>query len=178
MLIAHLPTLDALLASHAAAVGPDVDAYRNHAYRVVNLCLAQRALESKELEKVSIAAGFHDLGIWTDGTFDYLAPSIRLASEWLRVRGRAAWVAEISEMILEHHKLSRYRRGGGGLVELFRRADWIDVSAGALTFGVPRERLRAVLSAWPSAGFRRRLLQLAAARARTRPWSPLPMLRL
>ena len=48
-------------------------------YRVVNLCLtiAGRA----ELEKIAAAAAFHDLGIWTNGTFDRIAPSIALARD-------------------------------------------------------------------------------------------------
>jgi HD superfamily phosphodiesterase len=32
-----------------------------------------------DLEKIAAAAVFHDLGIWTDRTFDYIAPSIALA---------------------------------------------------------------------------------------------------
>jgi hypothetical protein len=176
--IAKLETLDALLWRHALDLGRDFVAYRNHAYRVVNLCVAQRPLEAEQLEKVAIAAAFHDLGIWTDGTFDYLRPSVRLAREWLGRGGNQAWADEIAEMILEHHKLSPYRREDRGLVELFRRADWMDVSGGAITFGVPRARLREIFSAWPGAGFRRRLLELALARLRTNPGNPLPMVKL
>jgi hypothetical protein len=177
--IARLETLDALLWTHALELGRDFVAYRNHAYRVVNLCLAQRPLDVEQLEKVAIAAAFHDLGIWTDGTFDYLRPSVRLARESLGRAGKAAWADEIAEMILEHHKISAYRREDrGGLVELFRRADWMDVTRGALAFGVPRSRLRDVFAAWPAEGFRGRLVQLALARLRSHPGSPLPMLKL
>ncbi len=79
MLLTEIPTLDELLHAHAAELGPDFAAYRNHTYRVVNLCAALSSHDTGQLQKMAIAAAFHDLGIWTDGTFDYLHPSIRLA---------------------------------------------------------------------------------------------------
>jgi hypothetical protein len=67
MLLAEIATLDTILQGHAAALGRDFTAYRNHAYRVANFCLApDRAMQ---IEKVAIAAAFHDLGIWTAATF-------------------------------------------------------------------------------------------------------------
>ena len=41
MLRTDPPTLDALLQAHAGVLGRDFTAYRNHAYRVANLCLAR-----------------------------------------------------------------------------------------------------------------------------------------
>ena len=67
VLLSELATVDAVLRAHAAAVGRDFTAYRNYVYRVVNLCMAQRRLDPEQLEKVAVAAAFHDLGIWTDG---------------------------------------------------------------------------------------------------------------
>jgi HD superfamily phosphodiesterase len=52
-------------------------------YRVVNLCLAIVGDSRAELEKIAVAAVFHDLGIWTNHTFDYIAPSVTLAREHL-----------------------------------------------------------------------------------------------
>ena len=85
---------------------------------------------------------------------------------------------EITAMILEHHKLSAYRGDPGWLVEPFRRADWVDVSRGIRTFGLPRQLLREIFATWPSAGFHRRLVQLELTRLRTHPWNPLPMFKL
>jgi hypothetical protein len=42
---------------------------------------------SLEFEKIAIAGVFHDLGIWTNKTFDYIAPSVVLAREYLAARG-------------------------------------------------------------------------------------------
>jgi hypothetical protein len=64
-----------------------------------------------------------------------------------------------------------------GLIEPFRRADWIDVSRGLLTFGLPRTRLRAIFARWPNAGFHKRLVQLTLREARRHPLRPLPVLK-
>ena len=172
------PVLDAVLQVHASEIGRDFSAYRNHAYRVLNLCMALCPEISGEVEKVSIAAACHDLGIWTDRTFDYLAPSVKVANGYLAGIGKMAWSPEIERMILEHHKLSSYKSAFSQLVETFRRADWIDVSRGLITFGLPRELLKEVFATWPDAGFRWRLAQLSAKQLVTHPWSPLPMVRL
>jgi predicted metal-dependent HD superfamily phosphohydrolase len=177
-MLAQIPTLDTLLGAYAGALGHDFEAYRNHAYRVANLCLAQSSRDEVQVEKIAIAAAFHDLGIWTEGTFDYLRPSVDLARAHLAASGRRAWTPEIAEMILQHHKVSRYRANPGWLVESFRRADWADVSRGLVTFGLSRAAVREALSAWPSAGFHKRLVQLELRRLRTHPWHPLPMVKL
>jgi len=178
MLLTEIGILDQLLHAHTAVLGRDFTAYRNHTYRVVNLCVAQSSADPEQLEKMAIAAAFHDMGIWTDGTFDYLQPSVRLATEHLAHSRRAEWTSEITEMILQHHKISPYRGDPRWLVEPFRRADWVDVSRGLLTFGLSRSVLSEIFTAWPSAGFHKRLVQMELSRLRTHPWNPLPMMRL
>lgn len=71
----NLPTVDQVLNERASELGRDFVGYRNHVYRVANLCLAIVGEERDELEKIAVAAVFHDLGIWTNHTFDYIAPS-------------------------------------------------------------------------------------------------------
>ena len=171
-----IPTLDAVLRAHASALGGDLTGYRNHTYRVVNLCLALSGDASEWLEKASIAAAFHDLGIWTQKTFDYIQPSIDLASSHLASTERSEWIPEIAAMIREHHKISPCR-GESALVETFRRADWIDVTRGVLTFGVGRALVGELYATWPDAGFHARLLQLSLQRLRSHPLNPLPMVR-
>jgi hypothetical protein len=75
-LVTSLPTVEEVLDVHASELGQDLIAYRNHVYRVVNLCLAIVGDSPVELEKIAVAAVFHDLGIWTNHTFDYIAPSV------------------------------------------------------------------------------------------------------
>lgn len=176
--IVTIPMLDAILGDHAGELGADATPYRNHACRVANLCLAQAADGGEALEKIAVAAAFHDLGIWTDHTFDYLAPSVRLACAWLAGHGKTGWTEEIAAMILSHHKITPYQEKDGWLVEPFRRADWIDVTRGALTLGAPRTFIAALYAQWPDAGFHRRLLQLELGHLRKHPLNPLPMFRL
>lgn len=177
-LITELPELDGLFDQYAERFGRDQTPYRNHVYRVINLVAAQRPLSGDELRKVELAGFFHDAGIWLAGTFDYLAPSSRLACHYLTEHGLEAWREEIHAMILDHHKITSTRQGRQSLVEAFRRADWIDVSLGLMRFGVPRERLREINRRFPNAGFHALLGSLAARQLFTCPWRPLPMLRL
>lgn len=176
-LVRDVPLLEELLSGHAREIGADLPEYRGHCYRVLNFCAALAPVTPESLEKIAIAAAFHDLGIWTDGTFDYLRPSMDAAARYLATTGREQWTGEITRMILEHHKISRFRETGESLVEPFRRADWIDVSYGWLTFGLSRRLVREAFEVWPSAGFHRRLIELAWQRLRTHPASPLPMMR-
>jgi hypothetical protein len=170
--------VDEVLAEHRVVLGADLDGYRNHVYRVFNLGLMLSNGEPDAPDRLAVAAVFHDLGIWTAGTFDYLGPSVDLAVAYLQRIERSPWVPEVGSMILEHHKLSRYRGDGGRLVEAFRQADWIDVTGGWRAFGLSRRVVRDLYAHWPSAGFHGRLVRLELARLRTHPWSPLPMLRL
>jgi hypothetical protein len=176
-LLTNLPTVDEVLDAHASVLGHDFIAYRNHVYRIVNLCLAMEGESRVELEKLAIAAVFHDLGIWTNHTFDYIAPSVALACEHLAARGMADWIPEIEAMIVDHHKITPSRTNPRSLVESFRRADWIDVTRGFRAFGLPRSYIAAVGATWPSAGFHRRLVELTIDRWWKHPLSPLPMVK-
>src|SRR5262245_4267172 len=186
MLETRVALLDEVLSAHTGALGADFEGYRNHAYRVANFCFAltstatatATAGDPERGAKVALASAFHDLGIWTDETFDYLPPSSRLANAYLAGTCRSDWAPEITEMILQHHKLTPFRNGRWALVEPFRRADLIDVSHGLVSFGLPRGFLREVFARWPDAGFHARLLRLFLARLRQHPLDPLPMVKL
>ncbi len=174
----EIPALDEILAAHADVLGGDFTGYRNHTYRVANICAALTAADPEQLHKIAIAAALHDIGIWTDGTFDYLQPSIGVAIGYLSDAGLADWTPEITEMIREHHKLTAWRGRSDWLVEPFRRADWADVSRGIAAAGLPRGLLRELYATWPSAGFHRNLLRLELRHLRSHPLNPLPMFRL
>jgi len=176
-LLTSLPTVDEVLDDHALELGHDFIAYRNHVYRVANLCLAIVGDSRVELEKIAVAAVFHDLGIWTNKTFDYIAPSVAIARHHLADRGMADWIPEIEEMIVDHHKITPSRANPQSLVESFRRADWIDVTRGLRRFGLPRKFIAAIATTWPDADFHRRLVRLTIDRFWKHPLNPLPMIR-
>ncbi|MGQ0700591.1 MAG: hypothetical protein ACT4PZ_20415 [Panacagrimonas sp.] len=176
-MLTRFERLDSLLDRHIGVLGADLVPYRNHNYRVVNFCtelLGDR--EPETLQKLSIAAAFHDLGIWTDGTFDYLDPSESRALAYLQEIGCAEWAPEISAMVQEHHRI-RGARAGGALAEAFRKADWIDVSLGLLRFGLPGDFVHQVRTVFPNAGFHRRLVQLSLRQLLRKPWNPMPMMK-
>lgn len=175
-LITSHPTIEEVLNDHGSELGHELVAYRNHVYRVVNLCLAI-ARDRVELEKIAIAAAFHDLGIWTNKTFDYIAPSVAIAREYLTARGMADRIPEIEAMIVEHHRVTTSHANPQSLVESFRRADWIDVSRGLRRFGLPRTFISAVFATWPDTGFHRRLVELTIDQWRKHPLHPLPMVK-
>jgi len=81
-------------------------------------------------------------------------------------------------MIADHHKITPSTAIPGSLVEPFRRTDWIDVTRGLRTFGVPRPFVESVFAMWPSAEFHRRFAELTVERLRTHPLTPLPMVKL
>jgi hypothetical protein len=80
-------------------------------------------------------------------------------------------------MIRFHHKITPCPDGVPPAAELFRRADWVDVSAGFLRFGLPRKAVTEIRRTFPVAGFHCLLSRLALRRFVTHPFSPLPMLR-
>jgi len=178
VLVTNIPIVDEVLDCYTTALGHDFIAYRNHVYRVVNLCVAITGGSRNHLDKIAIAAVFHDLGIWTDHTFDYIAPSVSLARDYLTARSRADWMPEIAAMIANHHKITRARVHPDWLVEGFRRADWVDVSCGLRRFGIARPFIKSLFATWPSAGFHWRLVELTAAWSRRHPLTPLPMVKL
>jgi len=120
---------------------------------------------------------FHDLGIWKNNMFDYIAPSVAIARKHLAARGMANGIPEIEAMIMDHHKVTPSRADPQSLVESFRRADWIDVSRGLRKFGLPHTFIAAVDTTWPNAGFHRRLVQLTIDQFGKHPLNPLPMVK-
>lgn len=177
-MIVGLPVVDSVLECHAGQIAADLPAYRNHVYRVVNLVDAIVPLGPADQPAVVAAAVFHDIGLWTAATWDYLPPSIAAAAQWLQDNGLAGLAPRVHAMIENHHKLSPCPPGTDPRVEHFRRADWCDVSGGLRAGGIPRHRYREIRCLFPSHGFHARLLGLGLRHAWRSPLRPLPMLRL
>ena len=76
----------------------------------MNLCAALSPGDPEALQKIAIAAAFHDLGIWTDRHLRLpAAVDPAGARAYLAGCGRAEWTPEVTAMILEHHKITTYR---------------------------------------------------------------------
>jgi hypothetical protein len=175
--ILEFPVTDEILTSFALAIGTDLPGYRNHIYRMLNFYCALSGIQGLPSEAVQIAAAFHDLGIWTNDTLDYLPPSIELANQYLDSQQRLELSGEVSALILEHHKARPYRSEYAVTVEPFRQADLIDVSLGLVRFGLPRAYIKSVQSTFPDHGFHWMLIRLGGRQFIRSPLRPLPMFR-
>jgi len=172
-----IPLLEEILAPWQGRIGEDFDGYKNHVSRVLNFCFALRECDEEERHKLIIVGAFHDIGIWSDGTVDYLAPSIAQANLYLTAHGLTHWTREIGLIIDLHHKLRPYRGGISPLIEIFRKADLADFLLGLIKGGVPAATVRAAKTAYPNAGFHKRLMQLAGGWFAKHPLSPPPFMK-
>ena len=166
--------LDKMLLPYSPLLGKDLERYRNHVHRVFANCIALDQHSDNE-EKYAISAVFHDIGIWTAHTFDYLEPSIREVELYLLKNGKPAWLPEIKAMIYWHHKVSSYKSDYQTTVEVFRKADWIDVTFGIRSFGLDRGRSTAVRKEFPNKGFHLFLLKLSVKNFFRHPLNPVPV---
>ncbi len=166
--------IEHVLETNRSHLGKHYEMYKNHVYRVFILC---QMLDSStdNLEKYAIASVFHDLGIWTFGTFDYLDPSIATAKKYLVENGKKQWVDEISTMIEMHHKRSKYNGPFEQTVENFRRSDWIDVTKGRISFNISNDIVDNTISKYPLLGFHRFLILQTLKSFFKSPFNPLPM---
>lgn len=170
-----IPLLDDILGRWRVDLANDHAGYMNHVYRMVNFCLAQGEFDEQETKKIVIAGAFHDLGIWSDKTFDYLPPSVKRAEDYLRENHMGEWIPEIVRMIDQHHKLREYE--GDRLTEVFRKGDLVDFSLGSIKCGLPGDYVREVKKQFPNEGFHKGLLIKGGKWICRHPFNPVPVLK-
>lgn len=96
-------------------------------------------------------------------------------SACLAKEGLGELEAEVLTLINEHHKVFPYVGRHSPNTEAFRKADLVDLSLGMIRFGLPFRLVRSVFTAFPNAGFHRRLGILTARQLMRAPLRPLPM---
>jgi hypothetical protein len=171
-----ISTITNILETCTADLGSDFNAYRNHVFRVINYCHVLANVDECP-QQVLIAAAYHDLGIWTGHTFDYLDPSVQLAMTYLDAKNLCHFAPEVETIIRQHHKVREFTGQFAPTVEVFRKADLIDVSLGRIRFGVPKTFINLMKSTFPNAGFHRQLIVFTVRQFVRTPWRPLPMVR-
>lgn len=169
--------IDAILDQWRPAIGEQFDAYRGHVLRMFNFALLLGPTTEVERDKLAIAAAFHDMGIWSDDTLDYLPPSARLARDYAAQQEHEAWAEEIGLMVEKHHRPARFDDARYPLVERFRKADLVDFSWGLVRFGLPLRVVREVQSKLPNAGFHAFLARRGTAWMLRHPLNPMPFLK-
>ena len=171
MILEH-PIVDSVLSKYARELGDSAAKYRNHVMRSLNYYALLTAAPVPD--DVALAWAVHDLGIWTAGTWDYIAPSAALATELapglgIDDSGRA------ESMVIGHHRVVPFSDPEH---EAFRRADLIDFSHGILRLGVGPKDLAETVKAFPYLGFHRFLARNLTGYALKHPLRPFPMMRL
>ena len=173
----NIPLLEEILGLWQDTIGKDYEGYKNHVYRMIHFCFALRDCTAEERDKIIIAGCFHDIGIWTDRTVDYIPPSIPPTQAYLSSKQLDHWSDEIILMIREHHKIRPYQDTTYPLVEVFRKGDLVDFSLGLVNFGLPKAYINEVKAQFPNAGFHRNLANLATQWFIEHPLNPAPMMK-
>ena len=174
-IIKNDPVIDEILNAFRAELGLHYQKYHNHVYRVFNLTLILNGSKPINEKALPIAAAFHDLGIWTAKTFNYLSPSVELAKTYLQKHGISNLERRVTDIINNHHKLSTYK--GDAITESFRKADFVDLSFSLISFGVNKETLKELNTEFPSLGFHRFIVKQAIKNTLRHPLNPLPMMK-
>lgn len=165
--------MDLILNLYKVNLGKYFEQYKNHVYRVFNLALPYLNSD-KEIEIISVASAFHDLGIWTNNTFDYIKPSIGLAKQFcVSNHFDASVIMEIWIIIDNHHKLTKIRTSK--LAEIFRQADLVDLTFGLIPKGRNKNDVRLLRKTFPNKGFHLFLTKIFLKHLFNKPFNPLPM---
>ena len=173
----EIELVETILGPYRGAMGENYMGYRNHVYRMLHFCFALHPVTEEEKKKLIIAACFHDLGLFTHNTVDYLPPSVELAKQYLQTNKLDAWAEEISLMIDMHHKITAYENPKYPLVEVFRVADLADFSLGLLKGELSGEFVNEVKENFSNAGFHMNLLKVGTRWVLAHPFNPAPIIK-
>ncbi len=139
---------------------------RNHVCRVRECRTSRWGLERRAEAADRRAGAFHDLGIWSAGTADYLPPSIALARAYLAREGLDDWAGDRADDRPASPRSAPLSRSRHPLVEIFRRGrSRRDVSLGIVRRGLPVSFVGEIKRALPNAGFHWRLIRTGRAGA-------------
>ena len=142
-----------LLINYQTVIGSDLEAYRNHIYRVLTYSLHILGNDETYLPLIATALVYHDIGLWTDHTLAYLEPSSHRATEGTKNTLLPDDVLLIQNIVYYHHKITPFEGPRAAVVNAVRRADWIDATQGAVHQGMPKANIKKVYDEIPAAGF-------------------------
>jgi HD domain len=167
--------IDTILSSYKKDLGLHFEKYHNHACRVYIFATILSNANEDEQKQIAIAAAFHDLGIWSANTFDYLNPSVKLAEEYLIQNHLEHWINNVKEIINHHHKLTPYKHNQ--LAENFRKADLIDLTFGLIKFGINATQITKYKKRYPAKGFQIFIFKEIIKNIIRHPLNPLPIVK-
>ena len=166
--------IEGILQYYTRPLGADYNAYRNHVYRLYHLTLLYHRddLTLTQADALAVGAAFHDIGIWTHRTMDYLRPSMDLADQYMN-QNHFVSHSIVRDVILNHHRMSP---APSELSEAFRRADTCDISCGIIKNGLPTRLYRQLVKEFPYLGFHRLIIGKMFLYAIRHPFRPFPLL--
>ena len=167
------PLIEDILKQYRSDLNIDYDKYRNHVYRVFNFTLLLCDVEARDIDTLAVAAAFHDIGIWTTGTMDYLEPSAKLAGEYIKAKRPKVAAKTVEQIILNHHKITTYKNNT--LVEAFRKADLVDLSLGIISHGISHREILDIYHQFPEENFHVFIMKEVALHSLKNPFKPLPI---
>jgi HD domain len=158
----------AALRTLRAAAGADGPMER-HCLR--QFAIAERLAGDRELDRELLlcASWLHDLGLYTHSRDPYVTEGARLAAQLLEP---FEWPPERHQRCMdacEQHHAPRSRMAMGLEVELVRRSDLVDVTAGLVNFGLDRGWLRDLFREVPRNGLWRLIGSAVLSELRHRP---------
>lgn len=176
--------LDKILGDYLYTIGADYQGYRNHCQRVMSYTIdmikkapADSSAATETFDKIATAVAFHDIGLWTAKTVDYIDPSEKEAMLYLDSIGKKEWKEEIGLMITRHHQTIQGELVTDTLPETFRRADLVDFTWGLVRWDVPRGIVLRTQESLGNAGFHWGLVKKAVPWTLQNPLNPVPMVR-
>lgn len=163
--------------------GDDYEGYRGHIYRVLTYALHFLDESPSYQSVIGIALVYHDIGLWTNGTLNYLEPSCKKAKYDMKKQKMSPTdVNLVQDIIYWHHKVTEYESDAATadtvsspslsyskisaikndkIINAVRKADLIDFSFGIIKYGMPKEYIQFVQKKIPDAGFHKTLLLFA-----------------
>jgi hypothetical protein len=162
------PAAQAALQTLRAAAGADSPMER-HCLR--QFAIAERLAGDRDFDRELLlcACWLHDLGLYTHSRDPYVTEGARLAARVLEPLG---WPPERLQRCMdacEQHHAPRSRMAMGLEVELVRRSDLVDVTAGLVNFGLDRGWLRDLFREVPRNGLWRLIGSAILGELRHRP---------
>lgn len=159
-ILTHCDHLETYLQDYQTVIGADYEGYRGHLYRVLNYILHFLGPHTPQRDLIAFVLVHHDIGLWTDKELAYLEPSIQQALKVNKSRHLGFNDSLVRDMIFYHHKVTPYKGPHAELVNVFRKADWIDASQGKIRKGIARPYIDAVMREIPANGFYETLSRL------------------
>jgi hypothetical protein len=164
------PAARAALEAMRAAAGSH-SAMERHCLR--QFAIAERLACDRQFDRELLlcACWLHDAGLYTHSRDPYVTEGARLAARVLEPFGWPPARLQRCMDACEQHHAPRSRMAMGLEVELVRRSDLVDVTAGLVSFGLDRQWLRDLFREVPRDGLWRLIGSAVLSELRHRPAS-------